>query len=291
MGIKKVTAFLMAVLMVCGAAGCSDKTTQDSSVNETETDSSSVIAEQDVEQEVSSEAQETTAESEIMSEAEQTSESSAVSSEAGSDSKADENSGITAEAVQDTDTAEDKAAEINQWVSTTIYSPVDSVYHTIYVRVTKSVSRSDDEKYVNDAIELHNSLSSEYGQIDESQLKIPSDCELCVMEYEVYVPSDFPSSDYGIIAPDINFSVHNIGGGGIPSADGASTYIGMGSMTSLETEEEVSYQVGNTYSFRCLYMMVQGYKNYEFTYDSYAEGTSSDDISSDVSVKGYYKIS
>ena len=61
------------------------------------------------------------------------------------------------------------------------------------------------------------------------------------MEYEVYVPEDFPSDEWGIISPDVNYSASNKGGGGIPSADGASTYIGMGGTTELLTQKKNEY--------------------------------------------------
>ena len=151
--------------------------------------------------------------------------------------------------------------------------------------LTKVVSKSEDADYVNKAIELNNSVGSDFSKIDESELKIPDDCELCVMEYEVYVPEDFPSNDWGIISPDVNYSASNKGGGGIPSADGASTYIGMGGTTELLTQKKNEYFVGNTYKYVNLFLMVKGYKDYKFTFSSYPEGTTSD--SSDDAVTAY----
>ena len=71
-------------------------------------------------------------------------------------------------------------------IKTTRYCATDKIYHTIYTRITKVVSKSEDADYVNKAIELNNSVGSDFSKIDESELKIPDDCELCVMEYEVY---------------------------------------------------------------------------------------------------------
>jgi hypothetical protein len=105
------------------------------------------------------------------------------------------------------------------------------------------------------------------------------------MEYEVYVPEDFPSDEWGIISPDVNYSASNKGGGGIPSADGASTYIGMGGTTELLTQKKNEYFVGNTYKYVNLFLMVKGYKDYKFTFSSYPEGTTSD--SSDDAVTAY----
>ena len=73
--------------------------------------------------------------------------------------------------------------------------------------------------------------------------------------------------------------------GGIPSADGASTYIGMGGTTELLTQKKNEYFVGNTYKYVTLFLMVKGYKDYKFTFSSYPEGTTSD--SSDDAVTAY----
>ena len=133
---------------------------------------------------------------------------------------------------------------------------------------------------------MNNKVSSDYGQIDKDDISMPNDGELCLMEYEVYVPEDFPSEEWGIISPEMSFSVSNIGGGGIPSADGTKTYIGLSSMETLETEEDPKYEVGNTYSFRELYIMVKGYEDYVFNYTSYPEGTT--ETSSDIMYYVYH---
>lgn len=192
-----------------------------------------------------------------------------------------------ADAIDAATTAEDAAAKLNQWVKTSHYATEDETYHTVYVRVTKVTTQTDDAEYVQAAIDLHNENSYEFSQIDVSEVKIPSDAELCVLDYEVYVPEEFPSPEYGITAPDFNFSASNIGGGGIPSADGASTYIGMGSMDGLNTEKEPKYEVGNTYAFRSLFMMVKGYEDYVLEYTAYPDGTK--ETSADVMYHAYHQ--
>ncbi len=161
-----------------------------------------------------------------------------------------------------------------QWAKTARYATEDKTYHTVYVRVTKVTTSSDDAEYVQSAIDLHNTNSYDFSQIDVDSIQLPADVELCVLDYEVFVPEEFPGPDYGIVEPNMQFSQKNIGGGGIPSADGTSTYIGMGSNSKdLATEKDPTYQPGNTYAFRSLFTMVKGYTDYVLEFTSYPDGT------------------
>ena len=225
---KKISALLLAVVMAFGMAGCSDSGSSDS-------DNESSAAAVQTESSAADSSEDATATTTTTTTAPAVTESS--QAEVADTSTADENkpasgdsNDIAASAIEPSETSEENLAPIGQWIKTTRYCATDKIYHTIYTRITKVVSKSEDADYVNKAIELNNSVGSDFSKIDESELKIPDDCELCVMEYEVYVPEDFPSDDWGIISPDVNYSASNKGGGGIPSADGASTYIGMGEL-------------------------------------------------------------
>jgi hypothetical protein len=269
--------------MAFGMAGCSDSGSSDS-------DNESSAAAVQTESSAADSSEDATATTTTTTTAPAVTDSS--QAEVADTSTADENkpasgdsNDIAASAIEPSETSEENLAPIGQWIKTTRYCATDKIYHTIYTRITKVVSKSEDADYVNKAIELNNSVGSDFSKIDESELKIPDDCELCVMEYEVYVPEDFPSDDWGIISPDVNYSASNKGGGGIPSADGASTYIGMGGTTELLTQKKNEYFVGNTYKYVNLFLMVKGYKDYKFTFSSYPEGTTSD--SSDDAVTAY----
>ena len=184
-------------------------------------------------------------------------------------------------------TSEDNVAKLNQWVKTARYATEDKTYHTVYVRITKVTTQTNDSAYVQSAIDLHNTNSYDFQQIDTSTLELPSDIELCILDYEVFVPADFPSADYGIVEPNISFSQSNIGGGGFPSADGTSTYIGLGAYTEdLSTEKDPEYQPGNTYKLRGLYTMVKDYENYVLNFTTYPEGTV--DTSADIMYDVYF---
>ncbi len=61
----------------------------------------------------------------------------------------------------------------------------------------------------------------------------------------------------------------------------------MGGTTELLTQNKNEYYVGNTYKYVNLFLMVKGYKDYKFTFSSYPEGTTSDDLNSDDAVTAY----
>lgn len=190
-------------------------------------------------------------------------------------------------AVDASTTTETSAVPLGQWAKTARYATEDDTYHTVYVRLNKVTTASQDEAYVQSAIELHNSCSSDFRQIDVSTFNLPDDVELCVLDYEVFVPAEFPGPDYGIVEPSLDFSESNIGGGGIPAADGSSVYIGLGSNTQdLALAEDPTYQPGNTYAFRCLFTMVKGYTDYVFEITSYPDGTT--ETSVDVMYYAYF---
>ena len=256
---KKIAIFMLTATMLMSVTSCRIKVSfgDDSS---SKVEESSVVEESSTVEESSSE--------DISSQE----ESSEVESQV-TESVADDT-----DVIEGKSTSDENPAKLNQWVKTAIYSATDKVYHTVYTRVTNVKTSSEDKKFVDDAIAKNNEIST-YRKIDVSKIKVPSDAELCVMEYEVKVPSDFPRQSWGITEPDVSYSSANIGGGGIPSADGTTTYIGMGSMTSLETEKGAKYDVGNTYKFRNLYMMVKGYDKYVFKFSEIPAGTKSDDIS------------
>ena len=227
---------------------------------------------------------ETTEESEMTSEPEEESGSSSETSASGG--AADISS-----AIDGSTATEESPVPLGQWAAIADYSAEDETYHNVYVRVTKVTTSAEDAAYVQNAVAQSNANGSYY-QIDLSSedYQLPSDVEWCVLDYEVYVPDDYPSPEYGITEPTMNFSESNIGGGGIPSADGTSTYIGLGTNnTDLQNNpSDMKFSVGNTYSFQVLFTMVQGYENYRFELSSYPDGTHSDNTSADIMYYAYF---
>ena len=192
-----------------------------------------------------------------------------------------------ASAADATATSDTQPVPLGQWAKTARYATEDKTYHTVYVRVNRVTTSTADAAYIQSAVALHNASSSDFMQIDVNEMELPDDVELCVVDYEVYVPADFPAPDYGIVEPTMSFSQSNIGGGGIPSADGTSTYVGLGSNTEeLAMEEDPTYQPGNTYAFRSLFTMVKGYTDYVLEFTSYPDGTK--ETSADVMYHAYF---
>ena len=89
-------------------------------------------------------------------------------------------------AVDASTTTETSAVPLGQWAKTARYATEDDTYHTVYVRLNKVTTASQDEAYVQSAIELHNSCSSDFRQIDVSTFNLPDDVELCVLDYEAF---------------------------------------------------------------------------------------------------------
>lgn len=251
---KKILVFMLTMMMSFGLTACGG--------GEEQTDP--------VETEDSSAEEEEAAEEEETEEPEKKEE------------EADTGDTDVSSAIEGSSTSETEAVPLGQWAKVADYATEDEAYHTVYVRVTKVTTSEADEAYVQSSIETNNTNSSEYGQINTADIELPDDVELCVLDYEVFVPEEFPAPEYGMVAPEMDFSETNIDGGGIPSADGASTYIGLGTNnTGLMMEPDKTYEPGNTYSFRTLFTMVKGYEDYVFEMMSYPDGTLSDQTSGD----------
>ena len=277
---KRFLALAVSLVMLLSLAACGGESSGASSPASEPVQESSSSSSEASDSQSSSEAAPESSESQASAPEEASSSSEASAPEGGS--AVDVSSAVDASTTTDTN-----AVPLGQWAKTARYATEDKTYHTVYVRVNKVTTSSDDSDYVQGAVELHNTNSSDFKQIDLSALELPSDVELCVLDYEVYVPAEFPGPDYGIVEPSMSFSQSNIGGGGIPSADGTSTYIGLGSNTEeLATEKDPTYQPGNTYAFRSLFTMVKGYTDYVFEFTSYPEGTV--ETSADVMYHAYF---
>lgn len=269
---KKFLALSMSVIMLFTVASCGKKETKDVP-KEPAANSSEKVKESDTTTPEQPDADKADKEQENPSE--DVKEPDTTTSEQGA---SDVSSAIDASTTADTN-----PIPFGQWAKTARYATEDKTYHTVYVRVTKVTTSSDDAEYVQSAIDLHNTNSYEFSQIDVNEIKLPADVELCVLDYEVFIPEEFPGPDYGIVKPNMQFSQKNIGGGGFPSADGTSTYIGMGANSEdLETEKDATYQPGNTYAFKSLFTMVKGYTDYVFEFTSYPEGTGDEHNSEDM---------
>lgn len=159
-----------------------------------------------------------------------------------------------------------KPVPFGEYLETTLYSVDTEKYHTAYVKITKVTNETDDAAYVQKAIDENNAEGADFQQFNKADLNMPSDVELNILDYEVIIPEDFPPSEFGVSRIEMSFSAGNVDGGGVPSADGTSSYIGLGSTRNLllTGDSEKQYQPGNVYQARSYFAMVKGFEDYTF---------------------------
>lgn len=272
MEIKKIIAALSVIVMsaamftACGGSNDSSSSS-DSSATEAETQEESATEAETTE---AATEEEKATEEETEAETSEENSSDADTSESGN---ATTDFGDITISMDASESTEEAPVKFGEWATIGAFSAQDKIYHNVALRITKVTTATDDQKYIDDAIDLNNDLCSGYGKIDVSQLKIPSDCELCVVDYEIHIPADFPSAEWGVVSPSFSLSVDNTDGAGFPSADGASSYIGLSTTTSLSVRDDTKYQVGETYAFRSLYIMVKGYDKIAYKISACKEGT------------------
>lgn len=168
------------------------------------------------------------------------------------------------------------AIELNRWVRVGKYSTQSKNDEEVFLRITKVTPQSEDAEALNKRLAIHNELFKGFGGYDLSDLKLPEDVELCLVEYDLYIPKNFPSGENGIAEPYISLYATAIKGGGIPSNDGASSYVGLGSVNKLQYEDEFKDRRGQVYHGYAFFAMVKGYKDYVLEYSSNPIGQSSD---------------
>ncbi|MCC8142359.1 MAG: hypothetical protein LIO56_07515 [Lachnospiraceae bacterium] len=189
------------------------------------------------------------------------------------------------------ETSETDPVPLGTWVETALYSPQDETYHTVYVRVTNVTTQSQDAEYVDYAIAANNGFGDESDRIDPADFEIPEDGELVVLDYEVYVPADFPSPTYGMTEPKLLFTVRNLSENGFRSPDGSEIYAGMGATENLLVREAgETYEPDKTYGERCIYVMIKDYTDYVAVYFTYPVGTLSDETSEDNMYTVYHSV-
>lgn len=159
-----------------------------------------------------------------------------------------------------------KPVPFGEYLETTIYSVDTEKYHTAYVKITKVTNETDDAAYVQKAIDENNAEGADFQQFNKADLNMPSDVELNILDYEVIIPEDFPPSEFGVSRIEMSFSAGNVDGGGVPSADGTSSYIGLGGTRNLllTGDSDKQYQPGNVYQARSYFAMVKGFEDYTF---------------------------
>lgn len=198
------------------------------------------------------------------------------------------------DAVDASKTTDENPVPLGQWAKLSIYATSDKAYHDVNVRITDVITQSEDAGAIDDAIAEHNELSTEWSTIDVDDLNLPDDIEMCLVRYEVNVPSDFPEREEigGINRPELQLEESAIGGGGFDSHDEGSVYLGIGAnnevLSTKENNDDMDFEAGKTYEFVDLFFMVKGADNYVFETTSYPDGTPSDDMDADIMYHAYF---
>ncbi|WP_042347608.1 hypothetical protein [Bacillus massiliigorillae] len=168
-----------------------------------------------------------------------------------------------------------KPVPFGEYMNFGMYAVEDSKYHTVYVKLNKITSESDDAEYVKKAIAENNAEGYDFDEINREALGLPDDVELNVLDYEVVIPKDFPAPEYGISGLKVDFLAENIEGGGIPSNNGNAVYLslGMGDELLSTGARDKIYMPGNTYKLRGYFKMVKGYDQYVIQVSAFPDGS------------------
>lgn len=195
------------------------------------------------------------------------------------------NAGILT-ALDGTFTTAEKPASVGMWVELMSLSVVSGAYSPVYVRVTNTVSYTDDPDYVQDAIDSSNGFAYAWDHIDfdNEDYELEEGLAWHLLEYDVYVPEDFPSNISGTCGnPSISFYATGVDSDTISNPETLENYVALGVRTAkLATYAmDTVYLSGNVYSFKILYAMVDDYDDYVFRVTSCFEGVANDDATDD----------
>lgn len=173
--------------------------------------------------------------------------------------------GEVSEAYTADKTSETEAVPLGEWGQMTSYSTEDDQYHTTYLRITQVTSESEDPEYIQGAFDEHNNLAEyDFQEVYPEDVELPSDVEWLIVDYEIYYPEEFPTGVYGIIENGVTFSAINPEGGGIPSQDGTSVYLALGTPEALYVDTIENSQPGDIRKARNVYTMVKEYDAFIF---------------------------
>lgn len=170
---------------------------------------------------------------------------------------------------------------LGTYMKSSIYSTEDKKYHTVYVKLNKITSESNDPEYVKKVIDENNTEGYEFDVINKEELDLPDDVELNVIDYEVAVPKEFPVSEFGgVTGINISFAAENIEGGGIPSNNGGAVYLALGTADKLlsKGDRETTFMPGNTYKLRAYFAMVKGYDDYVIEINTFPDESDGSDM-------------
>lgn len=251
-----VALMISTLLVACGGGETEEEPaesaeTTDQSVEEVAADEEEAVDE--VDEEVDEE------------EAEEDSEDDEEDVETDASASEPTESGEVSDAYTADQTSETEPVPLGEWGQITSYSTEDDQYHTTYHRITQITSESEDPDYIQSAFDEHNDLAEhDFQEVYPEDVDLPADVEWLVVDYEIYYPEDFPTGDYGITENGVSLSAKNPEGGGIPSQDGTSVYLALGTPEALYVDTIENSQPGDIRKARNLYTMVIDYDEFIF---------------------------
>lgn len=172
-----------------------------------------------------------------------------------------------------------KPVPLGTYMKLAISSVEDNKHHTVYAKLNKITSESEDAGYVKKVIDEHNAEAAEFNPINKEEMKLPDDIELNVLDYEVVIPKEFPAPKDGIPFSGLNidFSAVNIDGGGIPNNDGGMVYLSLGTGETLYGKGDgdvlKSYKPGDTVKLRGYFPMTKGFDKYVIRVSTFPDGS------------------
>lgn len=143
-------------------------------------------------------------------------------------------------------------AAIGDWLPTTFYSTVDSTHHPAYYRITDVVAGEEVEQAITD----YN--SNGYSTIEPLDKE---DLEYRLIKFEVYIPNDFPTEEWGLTSVNMHFDITDEDEGGIEY--NGTSYIGLTSHDISRDLETSELMPGGTFKDgKAIMVMVKGCDDY-----------------------------
>jgi len=158
-------------------------------------------------------------------------------------------------------------ANAGQWVKTAIHNPVSGEYETAYWRIVSTTFDCQSE------IDRYNSEERLFAW-DFSPLE--SDImSYCMVTYEVYLPEDFSSNDWGLSSSVAQLGIRAKGADGNNIEWQGVSYIGMGSCYDITERYEDNLYPGDVYTGKCVYVMIND-PDVEYIFEFYHRGLGVD---------------
>lgn len=164
--------------------------------------------------------------------------------------------------------------EFGRWIAATIYSEHLQSYQPIFIRFNKIYEDYKYPKMLPEMIEESNKRY--YIEYNPEMLKPKGDIGYNILEYEIYVPVDFPVDyRYEMVEPDMFFKVTPFNlEEDIPSSIKNTNYRGLTGLVNDLRQYNGTYDEirGRVFKKYCFYPMVKGFRKYGFEISSFPPG-------------------